>query len=58
MKNETNKKQNTIKISDPSQVCFDQEHNPPMHMVYEPGTYRHTCPTCGNVKVFTVAGFR
>jgi hypothetical protein len=23
-------------------------------MVFEPGTYKHTCPACGNVIVFTV----
>lgn len=36
--------------------CFDLEHKPPMHMVYEPGTYEYTCPSCGEVTRFTVDG--
>lgn len=34
--------------------CLNLEHNPPMHIVLENGTYKHTCPGCGNVIVFTV----
>ncbi len=42
------------KIKDASTVCLHPEHGPPMHRVFEPGTYRHVCPACGNVIVFTV----
>jgi hypothetical protein len=28
--------------------CWHPEHNPPMHIVLEPGTYAYTCPGCGN----------
>lgn len=41
------------KISEPD-VCLDPEHNPPTHIVLEPGTYKYTCPSCGKVTVFTV----
>jgi hypothetical protein len=34
--------------------CISPEHNPPSHMVYEPGTYEYTCPACGKTIVFTV----
>jgi hypothetical protein len=35
-------------------ICRNPEHNPPSHMVLEPGLYSHTCPGCGKVQVFTV----
>ena len=28
--------------------CYDPEHNIPNMMFFEPGTYEHICPTCGN----------
>jgi hypothetical protein len=34
--------------------CINSEHNPPMHMVLEPGTYKYTCPSCGKVTTFEV----
>lgn len=34
--------------------CLNKEHNPPMHIVLRPGTYRHTCPGCGRKQTFTV----
>lgn len=42
------------KISEPKETCNHPEHNPPMHMVYENGTYEYTCPACGNKQTFTV----
>lgn len=47
------------KIDDPKlpeRPCPSREHNPPAHMVYKPGTYEWTCPTCGHVTRFTVQG--
>lgn len=48
----------TRKIRDlePDETCTSPEHNPPMHMVYRPGHYEHTCPRCGHVQSFTVRG--
>lgn len=34
--------------------CYSSEHEPPAHIVLEPGTYRHTCPVCGKQTMFTV----
>jgi hypothetical protein len=34
--------------------CNHPEHNPPMFMVYRPGKYRHTCPSCGRVQEFEI----
>lgn len=34
--------------------CQDPDHNPPSMMVWEPGTYEHTCPRCGMKMQFTV----
>ncbi len=46
----------TRKIADLPLVerCRDREHNPPSHMVFQPGIYEHTCPSCGNVIQFVV----
>lgn len=38
----------------PKEPCRHWDHNPPANRVFKPGTYRHTCPACGNVTVFTV----
>ena len=47
----------TKKIADPPlPPCRDSEHNPPSMMVFEPGVYEHTCPTCGQKMVFRVDG--
>lgn len=35
--------------------CRDSEHKPPTMVVYEPGIYEHTCPSCGEITNFTVA---
>jgi hypothetical protein len=35
-------------------ACADPEHNPPTHMVLEPGTYQHDCPRCGAVTTFNI----
>ncbi len=35
-------------------VCRSSEHNPPQHIVLEPGTYEYVCPACGHRQVFTV----
>lgn len=42
------------KIEHKPKPCLHPEHRPPSMMVYEPGTYRYTCPICGKVTVFTV----
>jgi len=34
--------------------CYSNQHNPPSHMVYEPGTYEWTCPVCGQVTRFVI----
>ncbi len=44
------------KIFDAPKPCFHPEHNPPMHIVLQPGTYEYTCPACGKKVVFTVPG--
>lgn len=38
----------------PEPPCRRPEHEPPMHMVYEPGIYEHECPGCGSKTMFTV----
>lgn len=43
-------------LFDGQPVCISREHNPPNMMVFSPGEYEHTCPECGNVINFTVAG--
>lgn len=42
------------KLADAPKPCLSREHNPPSHMVYEPGTWEWTCPSCGKKTVFTV----
>jgi hypothetical protein len=34
--------------------CTNPEHFPPTHIVLEPGTYEHTCSSCGNIIRFTI----
>lgn len=32
-------------------LCYDENHNPPMHLVVPEGKrYRHVCPTCKQIK--------
>lgn len=38
----------------PKQTCRHPEHDPPMHIVLEPGVYEYTCPGCGNVQTIVV----
>ena len=43
------------KIADAeSAPCMSPEHNPPMHIVLEPGTYEYVCPACGQKTTFVV----
>lgn len=42
------------KIKDAPRPCLSPGHEPPMHIVLEPGTYQHKCDACGKVKEFTV----
>lgn len=35
-------------------LCNSPNHNPPMNMVYEPGSYEWTCPQCHKVEFFIV----
>ena len=42
------------KIADAPVPCVHPEHAPPSNIVLAPGTYRHTCPSCGRQRVFTV----
>lgn len=42
------------KIKDAPKPCLHPEHNPPSHIVLEPGTYEHTCPGCGYKTIFEV----
>lgn len=47
----------TRKIAEPNdgeKKCMDPEHNVPQFMVFEPGTYEHECPSCGNIIRFTI----
>lgn len=41
-------------VENPKAVCRDPEHNPPTHMVYEPGVWEHECPRCGRKIRFVV----
>lgn len=35
-------------------LCSNPEHNPPSHIVLDPGIYEHTCPSCGKTEQFEV----
>lgn len=43
------------KIKDLQKPCAHPEHNPPSHIVLQPGVYEHICPGCGEKKTFEVA---
>ena len=49
----------TRKIAEPhcTRTCSHPEHNPPSHVVFEPGLYEHECPACGRKVRFWVHGF-
>lgn len=34
--------------------CTDREHNPPTHIVLDPGIYTWKCPSCGKEETFTI----
>jgi hypothetical protein len=36
--------------------CNDPDHDPPKHMVFKPGNYLHSCPSCGRQLYFIVPG--
>ena len=42
------------RIGDCSVPCMHPEHNPPSHIVLQPGEYEWTCPECGRVTYFMV----
>lgn len=46
----------TRKIRDlpKAHFCRHPSHNPPGHMVFQPGVYEHVCPGCGHTQIFTV----
>lgn len=50
----------TRKIDDPEypdiqkMYCQSPDHQPPTHMVYEPGVYEHVCCACGLKFMFRV----
>jgi len=45
------------KETPPEKRCTHPEHDPPKHMVYQPGTYTYKCPACGKITRFIVNGF-
>lgn len=34
--------------------CHHPEHDPPKHIVLEPGIYEHECPGCGQKQIIRV----
>lgn len=44
------------RLSAPGDVCRSPEHEPPSHIVLEPGMWRWTCPACGRALEFNVGG--
>ena len=51
----SHEKRSLKKIADVPKVCMSPEHNPPAHVVLEPGVYEHTCPDCGERVEFVVS---
>jgi len=49
-----NRTPNTVRIAAPKPLCRHPEHNPPGAMLFQPGTWQHTCPSCGEVTTFEV----
>ena len=47
-------KSGTRKVAELIKPCIHPEHDPPTHMVYESGVYKHICPECGNEQRFRV----
>jgi hypothetical protein len=54
MKNQQSMLSGLRKIKDAEKPCFHPEHNPPMYIYLEAGTYEYICPSCGKVTIFTV----
>lgn len=44
----------TEKIADIQPPCMCPDHKPPSMVAWRPGVYKHTCPSCGAVMIFTV----
>jgi len=42
------------KPADVTKFCVHREHNPPSHIVLQPGTHNWQCPGCGHVTTFVV----
>jgi hypothetical protein len=42
------------KIADAEPPCYHLEHNPPTHIVLDPGTYEYVCPGCDKTTKFVV----
>ena len=42
------------KIKEYTKICLHPEHNPPTNIVLKAGDYKHICPGCGNVIIFTI----
>lgn len=42
------------KIAEAPKICLSPEHEPANMVVRSPGTYKHTCPSCGKAVIFTV----
>lgn len=49
-----NEKKSTRQIAKPEIPCMHPGHQVPGFQVFPAGTHEHTCPSCGNVIVFTV----
>ena len=43
-----------IKKFEPRDRCVNPEHDPPQHIVLEPGVWKYTCPGCGRTLTITV----
>jgi len=48
------------KISGPKQEkrCNASDHNPPSHVILEPGQYEYTCSSCGHTTTINVPEIR
>lgn len=53
---DTLKKMPFIKHEKPKkeEICLNPEHNPPSHIVLEPGKHTYQCPACGKITKFEV----
>ena len=37
-----------------TKTCKHPEHNPPSHIVLDPGNYEYTCPACLKTTIITI----